>query len=921
MNKFRGPEDVNFKLVADSLKEIADNARLTRARTATEMRCLECLASNYLDDKNRNKQRVPGTCEWFLTNQKFKDWRQKEGDGLLWVSADPGCGKSVLSRALVDEGLLSNNTRTATICYFFFKDDDIRRQTEASALCALLHQLFTQKPALLKHGMSRFKNLGEKFSVSVSELWDTFKNAARDPGAGDIICVLDALDECKQGSAKNIISQLGRLCTNRNVGKTAMKFLVTSRPYSYIGTYFNGEIEDMTSISLKGEEESENISREIDLVIRHEVPKLAKAREPPLTLQVQDNLIERLTTISHRTYLWLHLILEEIREGLSSTSTGLRKIISSMPRSIEEAYEKILARVEERGCASQARRLLHVVLGAERPLTLAEMNIAMTIDGEILESGCCKTYEALSLEPEDDFRKLVRNVCGLFINVAGSRIYLIHQTAKHFLVQTQPDKIPEPCAWKHSFDPVESNLMILKICISYILLEGLAQPISEETLASSMFGVKIDQHLDTRRKEEEVRRYPEGNISLQRHRARASAVVPPTHSVLRYGLQNWPLHFDKAKSSLDESVMQSVLKVCNTRTINFKNWFSLYQDVGSEPVTDFAVAALLGLDVIIELLLSQEGIDLNFKWFARRTPLLFAAAEGYVEVVRLLLAHKSIDINSIDCFGQTALHLTAAEGQIEVVRLLLVHEGIDLYSKDDCDRTPLWAAAYHGHADVARLLLERDGVGRNDNDCDDTPLLHAVRMNHPEILKLELKNKDVDPNAWCCDSSPLIAAVDDGNEEIVKLLLADHRIKPLYGDSKRTSFHYAMTGRKKKILALLLEANDVNLLMMSCTNKSLLWVVYDPCGMTKFLFLEKLMEELIFGKRYLEFEYKIIDTDDPPSLSEDEEKCLGILQVLLEKTSLERVFSGDDCLPLMKRRCNMLMSHSMALRLTRPVIT
>lgn len=446
MNKFRGPEDVNFKLVASSLKELAENARLTRDRKPKEMRFLECLASNYRDDKNRNRPRVPGTCEWLLTNQKFKDWRQKEGNGLLWVSADPGCGKSVLSRALIDEGLLSNDTRIATICYFFFKDDDIRRQTEGDALCALLHQLFIQKPALLQYGMSRFESHGASLSANVSQLWDIFIIASRDSGAGDIICVLDALDESKRESARNIISQLGRLYNNRNVGKTAVKFLVTSRPYAYIGTNFNSEIEDMTSISLKGEEESDKISNEINLVIRHGVPKLGNARVPPLKEQVQESVIESLIKIPHRTYLWLHLILEEIREGLSSTLAGLKKIISSMPRSIEEAYEKILIRVEQRGFAYQARRLLHVILGAERPLTLAEMNIAMAIDDEIPENGCCETYETLSLEPENAFRIKVRDLCGLFVSIVDSRIYLIHQTAKHFLVQTQPKDIPHPYA-------------------------------------------------------------------------------------------------------------------------------------------------------------------------------------------------------------------------------------------------------------------------------------------------------------------------------------------------------------------------------------------------------------------------------------------------------------------------------------------
>jgi len=40
---------------------------------------------------------------------------------MLWVSADPGCGKSVFAKYLVDSILTITESRI--ICYFFFKDD------------------------------------------------------------------------------------------------------------------------------------------------------------------------------------------------------------------------------------------------------------------------------------------------------------------------------------------------------------------------------------------------------------------------------------------------------------------------------------------------------------------------------------------------------------------------------------------------------------------------------------------------------------------------------------------------------------------------------------------------------------------------------------------------------------------------------
>ncbi|KAB5518246.1 hypothetical protein GE09DRAFT_1294182 [Coniochaeta sp. 2T2.1] len=68
---------------------------------------LQDLASDYEGYKNFNSQKVEGTCEWFFTDERFGKWRESQTSSLLWVSADPGCGESVLSRALIDDHRLS----------------------------------------------------------------------------------------------------------------------------------------------------------------------------------------------------------------------------------------------------------------------------------------------------------------------------------------------------------------------------------------------------------------------------------------------------------------------------------------------------------------------------------------------------------------------------------------------------------------------------------------------------------------------------------------------------------------------------------------------------------------------------------------------------------------------------------------------
>lgn len=141
--------------------------------------------------KNSVKDWVEGTCQWFLQQNHFKEWL-KQDSGPLIVSADPGCGKSVLARYLVERVL----PQSSTICYFFFKEQDQNKVFQA--LCALLHQLLYQKDFLIDHAIPYFRKDGANLINSTQSLWAILGNAVKDPRAGPIIFVLDALDECAE---------------------------------------------------------------------------------------------------------------------------------------------------------------------------------------------------------------------------------------------------------------------------------------------------------------------------------------------------------------------------------------------------------------------------------------------------------------------------------------------------------------------------------------------------------------------------------------------------------------------------------------------------------------------------------------------------------------------------------------------------
>jgi GPI inositol-deacylase-like protein len=137
--------------------------------------------------------------------------------------------------------------------------------------------------------------------------------------------------------------------------------------------------------------------------------------------------------VPNRTYLWVHLTLDLIESDIDIDKTGIANATSHLPKTVYEAYDRILSKSHD---SKKAKRILHIIVAAARPLTLREMALALSIRRNH------RSYSDVDLKPEDRFRESVRDICGLFVTIIDSRIYLLHQTAKEFLVQNDQEIHP-----------------------------------------------------------------------------------------------------------------------------------------------------------------------------------------------------------------------------------------------------------------------------------------------------------------------------------------------------------------------------------------------------------------------------------------------------------------------------------------------
>lgn len=499
-----------------------------------ENKCLQAFrTTNYETQKNLNPISAAGTCLWCLDNKKFRKWRAKTVSCLLWVTADPGCGKSVLSKFLADKELQA--TRARSTCYFFFKDDNEDQKTATNALCALLHQLFSQKPELLGHAVEVFNRNGEGLLKNIDLLWNLLATVSADPQAGEIICILDALDECKESELKMLLQKLCSFYEEqvRPSTKMTLKFLVTSRPLQYIADEFNDLSQKIPTIQLAGEEETDQISSEINIVIENELARMQQKWQlsEPTIYALQQGF----SKVKHRTYLWLKLVFELIRKDLNSvTRKGREKIFDTIPDSVNAAYTAILDKSTDK---DQAKKLLQIVCAATRPLSVKEMSIAMSIQEDD------RTYEGIEIPSKEYSQRWIRNLCGLFVSVVNGRVYLLHQTAKEFLI-AQSDLSSSTVAsggtWQHSLSIQDSNLRLAYSCIWYLRLEDFRRKnyISQEELRINQLVSKYD--------------------------------------FLDYSALNWAVHFRAAMIPEYHSLIALGLELCDVQANRYMSWELIY---------------------------------------------------------------------------------------------------------------------------------------------------------------------------------------------------------------------------------------------------------------------------------------------------------------------------------------------------------
>jgi hypothetical protein len=376
-----------------------------------------CLADLFLTDPvdDRAKlvtekgERVPGTCEWILTHKTYISW-QSAPSQLLWLSAGPGRGKTMISVYLTQKlEEFVQLQQDSLLVYFFCDNRDNKRNSAVAVLRGLILQLLRLRPMLFDHILPAYKVQGNSLFSSFESLWRIFEGMILNTSLSQVICVIDGLDECDEPSLDMLVKKLKAFFSKP---PQTFKLIAVSREKPVcLPRALSGFLRIRLAPDLDAQVETD-LRRFVEFMVGE------LAREKSFSEDLRTRMVKTLIERASGTFLWVSFVVAELR---NKSVIEVEATLNRLPAGLTGIYDRMLLQV------SQDRRdrvvsILRWVTMALRPLTLKELATAIDI------------APVAGLDLEETAREYV-SFCGYFLPVTGETVGLVHQSAKDYLLR------------------------------------------------------------------------------------------------------------------------------------------------------------------------------------------------------------------------------------------------------------------------------------------------------------------------------------------------------------------------------------------------------------------------------------------------------------------------------------------------------
>ncbi|RYN87201.1 Vegetative incompatibility protein [Alternaria tenuissima] len=344
---------------------------------------------------------------WVLDNTVFRQWQQKPNSRLLWVKGDPGKGKTMLLCGIIDE-LQSSMPQDALLSYFFCQATDARINNATAVLRGLLYMLVVQQPSLVSHVRKKHDQAGKAMFEDPNAwvvLVEIFEAVLQDPSLRMTYLIIDALDECVTN-----LPMLLEFVAKQSSVSSRVKWIVSSRNWPDIEAQLErtGHKEKL-SLELN----AESVAAAVAVFIQQKVDQLAQEKQ--YKAEVQDAVLQHLTTNANGTFLWVALACQELKR---TANRHVLKKLAVFPPGLDDLYKRMMQQMSESDDADICRCVLASTAVLYRPVTIREL---------------VELVEQLK-DVSSDVREII-DLCGSFLTVREDTVYFVHQSAKDFLFE------------------------------------------------------------------------------------------------------------------------------------------------------------------------------------------------------------------------------------------------------------------------------------------------------------------------------------------------------------------------------------------------------------------------------------------------------------------------------------------------------
>ena len=354
-----------------------------------------------------------GTCSWITRQNWFTSWLQEEDKEpyILWISGLPGAGKSVLASFIVDT---IRTQRGDDFCqYHAFVFSDKSKRSASYLLRSLAYQAARGSSLFRTKVLQISDQCGVPFSnMSATALWEKlFRGALFHLNLSkSLYWVIDGLDESEPGAIPLIFQ-----CIKSLDVQSRLKILLVSRPTTEITMRVRQLSLKCITHQLSALDTYDDIKVYLEDVVGSMIPT---------EVATGQRVVEKILSKAAGNFLWVSLAIKDLEKNWHRRSS-IEQTLSGLPGEMTPWYSRMMQKIEENPDEETKRMALVFLTWATyafRPLHIAELKVALQAEFPDLTS----------LEAS------IHSICGGFVHVRGSRINLIHETARYFLMNNHP---------------------------------------------------------------------------------------------------------------------------------------------------------------------------------------------------------------------------------------------------------------------------------------------------------------------------------------------------------------------------------------------------------------------------------------------------------------------------------------------------